>query len=258
MQVMGVAKTDGVKTSSPSATGFWRRQFQARATGGQKIFDWLGGVILPVACFVFDPMVFKSSNIGAPILGKYKAFAYLLSFISVMAMSAWLIWAGKLNWLNAFLAGLFLTGTVVSLIIGVILFPFSVLGLSVWMPIALLGFTPLFSAIVFLRNTVRAYRTSKPLLENKVFAGAFTLGVIFSAVVPWTINTEISRSFEKMKAGNAETVKTETGKLKFVAPLVNFEDLATVYYSTLQQKDGEKTTALAMEYKEMTGNQLYR
>jgi hypothetical protein len=76
--------------------GFWRRQFQTEATKSQKKFDWAFGVILPVICFVFDPVVFKGGGFGVAFLGAFKPFAYLLSFVSVMAMSAWLIWGAKL------------------------------------------------------------------------------------------------------------------------------------------------------------------
>ncbi len=114
-----------------SQKGFWHWQFQTESTESQKTFDWLFGVILPVSCFVFDPIVFKGDAWGAAYLGTYKPFAYILSFVSVMAMSAWLIWGEKLKWLNAFLAGLFIVGGIVSLGIGIILSPISLLGLII-------------------------------------------------------------------------------------------------------------------------------
>ena len=167
--------------------GFWRRQFQQQSTKAQRKFDWLFGVILPVICFAFDPIVFTN----ATFLGNYKAFAYILSFVSVMAISAWLIWGAKLKWLNAILAGLFIIGSVVSLGIGIVIFPISVLGLIVL--IGALGFTPLFCSIVFLRNSVRALRAAKPFLEKKTLVYVFLLAALFSAVVPSVANVEINK-----------------------------------------------------------------
>ena len=166
---------------------FWKRQFQQESTESQRTFDWLVGVILPIACFVFDPIVFKNQG----LLINYKSFAYLLSFVSVMAMSAWLIWGAKLKWLNAFLAGLFITGSIVSLSVGIILFPISILGLVIL--IGALGFTPLFSAIVFLRNSIRAYQAAKPFLEKRVLVYSFLISALFSAVVPFVMNVEINK-----------------------------------------------------------------
>jgi len=37
--------------------GFWKRQFEQRATRAQKIFDILIGVLLPAACLYFDPVL---------------------------------------------------------------------------------------------------------------------------------------------------------------------------------------------------------
>lgn len=174
-----------------SPKGFWRRQFQKKATAKQIKFDWFFGVFLPVICFVFDPIIFEDKD----FLGNYKAFAYLLSFVSVMAMSAWLIWGEKLKWLNAFLAGLFIVGSFISFGIGIIIFPISLIGLIVL--IGALGFTPLFSAIVFLRNSIRAYRAAKPFLEKKILVYSFLLSALFTAVIPSVINVEVNKFKQK-------------------------------------------------------------
>jgi hypothetical protein len=237
--------------------GFWRRQFQTESTESQKTFDWLFGVILPVVCFVFDPIVFKGDAWGAAYLGTYKPFAYILSFVSVMAMSAWLIWGEKLKWLNAFLAGLFIVGGIVSLSLGIILLPISLLGLFIL--IGALGFTPMFSAVVYLRNSLRAYQAAKPSLEKSVLTRSFALSAIFSAVVPSVINAEINRALDKIIKGDARTVRAEIQSLKYIAPLINFDVLALHYHrSALEERETEKMKAIAAIYKEMTGENLER
>ena len=177
--------------------GFWRRQFQPNATESQKTFDWSFGVILPVVCFFFDPIVFNNHG----ILQDYKIFADLLSYTAVMALAAWLIWGAKLEWLNAPLAGLFAVVSAISLVIGVILFPFSIMGLIFL--IGALGFTPLFTALVFLRNSTRAYHAAKAFLDRKVLVYAFVLSALFSAVVPSVINVEVNR--HRLTNANNET-----------------------------------------------------
>ena len=184
-------------TEIKSEKSFWKRQFQSESTASQRKFDWLFGVLLPIACFVFDPIVFSSKE----FLGNYKTFAYVLSFVSVMAMSAWLIWGAQLKWLNALLAGLFIVGSIVSFGIGVIIFPISLLGLIFL--IGALGFTPLFSAVVFLRNSFRAYQAAKPFLENKVLVYSFLLSALFSAVVPPVINVEFNNFKHQKTKGDS-------------------------------------------------------
>ena len=235
--------------------GFWRRQFQTEPTESQQKFDWFFGVILPIVCFVFDPIVFKGDAWGAAFLGTYKPFAYILSFVSVMALSAWLIWGEKLKWLNAFLAGLFIIGGLVSLGVGIILSPISLLGLIVI--IGALGFTPLFSAVVYLRNSLRAFQAAKPFLEKSVLIRSFALGAIFSAVVPSVINAEIKRALDEMIKRDASTIHAKAQTLKYVAPLVNFDVLALHYHRSVPvERDTEKMKAVALAYKQMTGEDI--
>ena len=127
--------------------GFWRRQFGTEVTVGQRKFDWMLGVFLPLVCFLFDPIVFRAIA-GQPVLGKLRLGAYVLAFVSIMGMTAWLLWGERLKWLSGWLAGLFFVSSGISLIVGAILTPFSVIGILIL--IGFLGFTPLFSSIVYL------------------------------------------------------------------------------------------------------------
>ena len=234
--------------------GFWQRQFQEEPTSAQKKFDWLFGVIMPAICFLFDPIVFKGNAMGVAILGKYKPFAYILTYLSLTAMAAFLIWGKKLNRLNGFLAGLFLIGGVISLGIGVILFPFSLVGLM--LVVGILGFTPLLTAIVYLRNASRAFRWSFVHLSNKELVYAFALSLIFSLIIPAVINFEVKKAMDEIESGSAETVRTETRKLKYLAPIVNFDFLALKYYRSHDEQSSEKMRAIAEVYQEITGEDI--
>jgi hypothetical protein len=248
MQSLGLA--EAAENAEPRKK-FWRRQFQKEATAAQRKFDWIFGVVLPVICFAFDPIVFKNGFGEPAFLGAFKPFAYLLSYVSVMALAAWLIWGARLKWLSAFLAGLFAVGGVVSLAVGVVLSPFSLLGLL--LIIGILGFTPFFTAIVFLRNARRAFYSAKPFFEKRVLINSFVLSAIFSLVLPSVFNLEVKRALDEIKSGDARAVRAGAGRLKFVAPLVNFDALARQYNSSA---DGEKREALAEAYLELTGKSL--
>ncbi len=136
--------------------GFWRRQFQSNPTFAQRKFDWLVGVILPVICFAFDPIVFKTEG---GLLNDYSTFANLGSYVAVMSMMAWLLWGKGLASLTALVAGLFFSAAIVSFAIGIFLFPFSLIGLIVI--VGALGFVPFFLSFSLLRNSVRAYRSAE-------------------------------------------------------------------------------------------------
>ena len=176
-----------VPDESPIAspkTGFWRRQFGENVTGAQRKFDWIMGVAMPLVCFGFDPFVFRTStDFGGGMLSRYTLPAYMLAFVSIMAMAAWLLWGEKLKWLNGWLAGLFFAGSAVCLIVGTVLFPFSVFGIV--LGIGLLGFTPLFASVVYMRNGVRALRATSKVSEQVVSINVAVLSGMIAIALPY-------------------------------------------------------------------------
>jgi hypothetical protein len=147
-----------VEDPPPSKSGFWRRQFAPEVTAKQTAFDWLFGLIMPAICFYFDFFVFRSRIGGEALLGRYQLPAYLISGLAIMSTVTWLLWGSKLGPLNSLFAALFAISGAIALIIGIVLFPFSVVGM--FFLIGFLGFTPLFTSFVLFRNAVRAYRMS--------------------------------------------------------------------------------------------------
>lgn len=174
------------ESSPDEPQGFWKRQFQQEPTSKQNVFDWAYGVIIPLICVAADPIVFTSQG----LMGTYRPFAYLLSSASILAMAAWLLWGQRLAWLTAPLAGFFIAGSGVSLVVGALLFPYSLLGLLFL--IGFLGFTPLFSSVVFLRNGIRALRTSSLFLEPRVVWQSAVLAAMFGLVIPYVVNVYMS------------------------------------------------------------------
>ena len=183
--------------------GFWERRFGTGPASSRRTFDWVFGVIMPVFCFAIDPIVF-TSRLESSLLGRMRPFAYILSYVSIMAMTGWLLFGERLKWLNAFLAGLFGIGAVISFALGILLLPFSVMGLILL--IGVLGFTPFFSGAVYLRNAAWAFRAAQPFLEKRVVISSFLLAAVFSVAVPWTVNMHIKRELDRIQSGNAEEI----------------------------------------------------
>jgi len=171
--------------------GFLQRQFSETSTLSQKRFDWTFGVALPIVCIAADPIVFRSWMFGDPsdaLLKEYKVFCYVLSSVSILAMTAWLLWGSKLGELRPFLGGLFLVAAAISTMVGIIIFPFSALGV-LFAGFGLLGFTPLFSGLIFLRNSYRALESSAEDMPLKYVARAAMLAVTYALVVPFVLNS---------------------------------------------------------------------
>jgi hypothetical protein len=237
---------------------FWARQFQDQPTKPQRRFDWIFGVVMPAVCIFFDPFVF-SNHLGGdqPLLGGFKPFVYLLSFVSILMMAAWLLWREKLKGLSALLTGVFAVSALMSAAIGGVLFPFSLIGL--FFLIGVLGFTPLFTSVIYMRNSVRAFRAAKIALPHNTVVYSAALASLFALVVPYVTNVEIARSLERIKFGDVQTVRAEGRKLWFVSPLVNASALQTDYwYMPWETRETEKARALEEVYHNLTGEDIVK
>ena len=167
--------------------GFWRQQFKPGITPRQRWYDWAFGVILPTICFIADPFVFKSfGGDHQGLLSHYSPFAYTLSFVSIALMFIYLSWGHKYKAANAALSGLFAVGGLVSLVVGVVLLPFSLLGLLVI--IGALGLTPLFTAAIYLRNSYRSFLIAAESTPRLLVCNMFMLTALSSIVIPYLVN----------------------------------------------------------------------
>ncbi len=230
---------------------FWRRQFQKEGTKKQKAFDWIFGVILPVICFSADPAIFRNGIAGEAFLGTIKPFAYLLSFVSIMAMMAWLIWGDRLKWVSGFLAGLFIVGGLVSFVIGLVLLPVSIVGLIIL--IGALGFTPLLTSIVYLRNAYRSYHSATQHFESGLLFRTIILTGMFSVITPAVINMEVERAADRIKNGNSAAIMRNAKFLYLISPIINADFLKTEYRN---ETIPERKIAIANAYKSITGQDL--
>ena len=228
--------------------GFWERQFVKTPTERQKAFDWAYGVVIPLICVAADPFVFANGG----ILAGGRTFAYVLSSVSIFAMVAWLLWGERLGWLAVPLGGLFIAGSGVSFIVGILIFPYSLLGLLIL--IGFLGFTPFFSAIVYLRNGVRALCSCETLEPRLIWQPAL-LAAIFAFVVPYVVHSHVSRMVNEIATGDVGTIRRESAKLSYVRPLVNAGPIANRYRGS-EEKDSPRMRALADSYKDLTGKNI--
>jgi hypothetical protein len=215
--------------------GFWRRQFQLESTPKQKIFDWTFGVVLPVVCCLFDPVVFKGAiNHNGAFLGSFKPFVYLLSFVSIVLMMLFLMFGSKLNRFNAVLAGLFTVVSAISLTIGVVLFPLSLIGLL--FIIGILGFTPLFAGFVYARNSFRAFNFAKIPLNKTLLWNLVLVSAIFSFAVPYVFDSNVTAILNNIKSGDSTAIRENKNLIWYVSPFVNFDSLALETCETVDDK----------------------
>lgn len=163
---------------------FWRRQFAESVTPAQRRFDITFGIILPVLCFVFDPIVFREWRTdGGGIYGRFQPYAYTVGTLEMVALAAWLLRAGGAGRPPAALGGVLFAGGLFSLAVGMAILPFSLVGLFLF--VGVFGFTPFPTAVVYLRNGWRAAALGRPN-DDPTWreAAEFALGFVFALGAP--------------------------------------------------------------------------
>ncbi len=158
--------------------GFWKRQFAADPTAAQDRFDLWFGVALPVACFVLDPAIFKGGILGRGLLEAYRLFAYMVSALEIGMFLCWFTFRRDLAEFAAPFAGVLVAGAIFSMVIGVVLLPLSVF--ATLFVIGIAGFTPFFTAFVYLRNGVRAMKAQ---LNNSTFGLRYLIALLAAFLV---------------------------------------------------------------------------
>jgi hypothetical protein len=238
--------------------GFFRTQFGPYETGGQLGFDYAFGVLLPIACFVADPIVFKSTIWGPPLLGNYRFIAY---FVSVAEMAILLFWLSARRYVAPFsapVAGALLAGGIFSTLIGIVILPFSVMGLV--FGIGLAGFTPFLTGLVYLRNGARAMRAQ---LKNSVFGYRFliaALAAVLAIGIPGLVGMQLSQTISSSVATflNGDPVQSAAAanKLRSFSLIISESDLRPMIPAYQGEANPEKKAAIKQVYSDVTGSDI--
>jgi hypothetical protein len=243
------------QTTAEQEPRFLRRQFTGTATRPQIIFDLIVGVIVPILCLVFDPIVFRSgfgSRDG--ILKDWQLFAYIVIGLEVATLALWLALPSRAGaWLSA-IGGILLAGAIFSFAIALVILPISLLGLVFYF-IGVLGFTPFLTGFIYLRNGRRALGAA----GASGLTGPLLLGIVFvlgvPAVAQWRVSRMVTESVQELIGGDAHQQAAATSRLKYLSWIVSREldDLVWAYTSATDQARKER---LARAYREITGEDI--
>jgi hypothetical protein len=235
---------------------FWRRQFAPGITTPQIVFDFCFGAVGPVLCFIFDPIVFRGGFLGAPLLPDYQIFTYLFSGLQIVLLFMWLTLGPKNTIGRHIIGAAFVTGAFFCTVVGLVLIPFSILGLM--FGIGLFGFTPLISGFVYLRNSVRVFRSARPA-TNITKAGALLAGAALAIATPLLVSIEIhaivSNAVSEVIHGDPQRAHLAAHRL---IPFQYFAgaELNKIVNAYLDEQDPERRALLKACYQEIAGEDI--
>lgn len=239
--------------------GFWRRQFCAPATEAQFRFDVAFGLVVPVLCFVFDPIVFHGwLRINGGVLGGLRLYVYGASAVEMATLACWLFVVAKFPAWSRPAGGVMLAGGIFSSLIGVTILPFSVFGILIG-GIGLLGFIPFVTAVVYLRNGFRALRHNRSrapvpgaALVAMVFGVAVALGLPAAGQAAAT--RAVNSAFADVLAGRELSPRRARAlRVLYYVSGAGFDEAAREYKWT---NSAERKERLAEAYAEITGDDI--
>ena len=153
---------------------FWRRKFKRLFAYGRSAFDPFFGILLPLLCVAI------ASNWGTNWRmvgeGEYSIFGSSEFTIGIGALGYYLIFRHA----SALLGDVLLAGGIFSFLLGLVLLPFSIIGLCCGFIISILGFTPFITSFVFFRNGRRCWLQSYQSSSRKHSA---SMTIFVAAVV---------------------------------------------------------------------------
>lgn len=254
--------TPQVALENPSGTrrGFWRRQFDNSATSAQIIFDLIFGILMPVLCFVFDPGILGANGlVGVPVLSllRLSCFFYGLSCLAIPTLVLWLAVGRRIRAGSGMVAGVLMAGAFCSFSLGILILPLTLLGL--FLLIGVLGFTPLVTGFVYLRNAVRAHNRSKTGAIMPRSVGVLLLSFALTIAVPVVANVQVSRmvdrSMEQILQGNKPSTEEAAQRLRY---LKWYADLDRIPLAYGEETDPIRKEQLSDAYRIITGENVER
>lgn len=258
MAVTGLAKGQAGVGKKRQLRPFWQKQFGETATPAQRRFDVAFGILLPVMCFAFDPFVFRG-RVGGGLLSSFQFYAYGFSLIEVCALGVWLVYGRRLGEWRPAVAGVLMAGAFFSVTVGVLILPFSLIGLLFL--IGALGFTPFPTALVYARNGARAWAHAQRVGEGRAgVAAALVCGAVFALAAPAGAQWGVTRVVNDSLAGVADGAEPSPAAVLVLRVAGAFldESFDRLVWDYNRETDPTRRARLAKAYRELTGGDIER
>jgi hypothetical protein len=240
-----------------SRAGFWRRQFTSDNTWAQRIFDVLFGVVAPVLCFAFDPIVFKASDFGGALFPSFQAYVYMVSGIEILLLLSWMGFGPQLHPSTRLLGGVLAIGGFFSVLIGVIILPFTLMGL--FLGIGIFGFIPFLTGLVYLRNGRRAFQLAQTESGAGAWIRTLLLGWVLVLGAPAGVNFVallfVSQSMNAVLYGNSQSADIAVEQLKYLSFFAGPE-IGRLVSAYTAETDPLRREELKRRYLKLTGEDI--
>jgi len=210
------------------------------------------GMVLPLVCLFFDPIVFKGMSGGH--FSSFRLFAWALIGLSIVCLAAVTFWQIKNAWVLAGMGGGMFAGGVAAIVLGAYMLPLSIMGLI--MIIGFLGFSPFLVGVLYLREGVSAVLKSMKLAENNGIFLAPVLGMALVAGLPYGMQVKTDAAVKEMMLKLSTCSQTEVpqvvNQFRFLSSFAVLDPMILKW----GEANGAEKENLFAAYRQITGEDI--
>lgn len=224
----------------------------------RSLITVLFGIVGPIVCVIFDPMVFRFDLADAPLgfssayLEAYQPFAYAAIVLSCVLPIIHLARVSFRPEVCVAIAGGLLASAVFAFALGVVLLPYSIIGIIIF--IGILGLTPFITSWIYALAGFAEYRRASPVSKGPLFAlaGATSFFAI-AGVFQVTVDHSMNQALEALSSPNAELRIASTATIRRWDYLFGHQRLIAEYSRSRSESNRR---ALAEAYQTLTQRDL--
>jgi hypothetical protein len=218
------------------------------------------GIVGPLICFGLKPIILddwvQREVPGLGFIGSYWIFCHAFVGLQVVTLAFWLWRGDRLGSMTGVVTGVFLSGAVFAGGLGLVMFPFSLMGIAV-NGIGLLGLVPLFTSITYFAHARRANRQARVMLGGMRSTAFALLGGVLVFGIPVALQSQVShyarqvveRALEVAARGDLSNATT----LERFGLYANPDRLVEAYRA---EGDADRRKHLASAYMKLTGSDI--
>jgi hypothetical protein len=210
------------------------------------------GMLLPLACLFFDPIVFK--GMGGGEFSACRLQAWVMIGLSIICLAAVTFWRIANAWLLAFAGGGMFAGGLAAMVLGVYMVPLSIMGLI--MIIGFLGFSPFLVGVIYLNEGVSAVLKSVKMAKSNGIFLAPVLGMVLVAGLPYGMQVKTDAAVREMMLKLSTCSQTEVpqvvNQFRFLGSFAVLDPMILKW----GEANGTEKENLLTAYRQITGEDI--
>ncbi|MHB1560422.1 MAG: hypothetical protein ACYC61_23465 [Isosphaeraceae bacterium] len=209
------------------------------------------GILAPYVCLALQPVLLPGEP-GLPGLRFINVLwivGYGIIGLEILVLAVWLALKDRLGAWNAPISGILFVGGLFAGGLGLVLLPFSVIGLIIL--IGALGFVPFFTAAAYFVCSQRAYLRARQALPEAKSFGAALMGAVLIVGLPGAVQATASLA---VRSAIRDVADGSPGAVEKLRPWYRFAHRDRLVWSCAAERDPIRRKRLADAYKQLTGD----